>query len=85
MKLTKQENRVLKSLLQGSIITWAWGSQQTPWIADAPRVCRKLIGKDYPVKKETVKTGKSSYMNYYLPISYRAKVKDMLNVNGTPI
>lgn len=80
-----QKKRVLIALLQGSVITWAWGSQQNPWIADAPRECRRLLEQGYPIKKERVKTANSSYMNYYLPIEYRAKIKDMLNVKVSPI
>ena len=80
-----QEKRVLKALLRGEEIDWKWGGQQCPYIADGTRICRKLKHKFTPLKPKKIKSGKATYIAWYVPIEYRAKLKDYLTVNVAPI
>ena len=66
MTLKGQELRVYNAMIKGEAISWKWGVSQYPFIADATRICRKLEAKGYPVKKNKIKSLKSSYMTYYI-------------------
>ena len=65
MKLTKQEDRVDRILLTGARLSWMWAVRNDIWIADIPRVVRKLRAKGKAVKDDTIKTRNSSYMEYF--------------------
>ena len=64
-----KEQRVNQALLRGELIDWKWGSKQNPYIADAPRICRRLLERGNPIKKRKIKTKKSSYMVYYYDLN----------------
>jgi len=80
-----QEKRVLKALLKGEVIDWKWGSKQHPYIADGTRICRRIKNKFSEIDSRDVKCGKATYKEWFIPIEYRAKLKDILTVKVAPI
>ena len=74
----KQKKQVLKALMNKDVITWRWGADQYPQVADCTRICRFLIADGVPVQKIRIYTDDSFFMTYFLKEEYINRVNSLI-------